>query len=153
MTRIVAGTAGGRRLKVPPSKTRPTSGRVREALFSSLEHRGRVEGRRVLDLYAGSGALGLDVTVSPMRVRARLGRASRRPFDLAILDPPYDMSETELADALCLLGAHLAADGLVVVERSARSPEPSWPSNMAPTGQRALGDTRLWTATPVRLET
>ena len=63
------------------------------------------------------------------------------------------MSETELADALCLLGAHLAADGLVVVERSARSPEPSWPSNMAPTGQRALGDTRLWTATPVRLET
>lgn len=185
MTRIVAGTAGGRRLKVPPSKTRPTSGRVREALFSSLEHRGRVEGRRVLDLYAGSGALGLeaasrgaayvecveavrssaqtirlnarllglDVTVSPMRVRAWLGRASRRPFDLAILDPPYDMSETELADALCLLGAHLAADGLVVVERSARSPEPSWPSDMAPTGQRALGDTRLWTATPVRLET
>lgn len=60
MTRIVAGTAGGRRLKVPPSKTRPTSGRVREALFSSLEHRGRVEGRRVLDLYAGSGALGLE---------------------------------------------------------------------------------------------
>jgi len=46
-----------------------------------------------------------------------------------------------------------AADGLVVVERSARSPEPSWPSDMAPTGQRALGDTRLWTATPVRLET
>ncbi|MEV6429534.1 16S rRNA (guanine(966)-N(2))-methyltransferase RsmD [Nocardia sp. NPDC051463] len=60
MTRIVAGTAGGRRLRVPPAGTRPTSDRVREALFSVLEARMDFDGARVLDLYAGSGALGLE---------------------------------------------------------------------------------------------
>ncbi|NKY59547.1 16S rRNA (guanine(966)-N(2))-methyltransferase RsmD [Nocardia flavorosea] len=60
MTRIVAGTAGGRRLRVPPAGTRPTSDRVREALFSSIEARMDLDGVRVLDLYAGSGALGLE---------------------------------------------------------------------------------------------
>ena len=62
MTRIVAGAARGRRLKVPGgSGTRPTSDRVREALFSSLESMlGSLHGLRVLDLFAGSGALGLE---------------------------------------------------------------------------------------------
>jgi 16S rRNA (guanine966-N2)-methyltransferase len=61
MTRIVAGTLGGRRLVVPRGHvTRPTSDRVREALFSSLEARGEIAGGQVLDLYAGSGALGLE---------------------------------------------------------------------------------------------
>ncbi|TCN58377.1 16S rRNA (guanine966-N2)-methyltransferase [Rhodococcus sp. SMB37] len=60
MTRIVAGRAGGRRLAVPPRGTRPTSERVREALFSSLDARIDLDGAIVLDLYAGSGALGLE---------------------------------------------------------------------------------------------
>ena len=60
MTRIVAGQAGGRTLKVPPKGTRPTSERVREALFSRLDHMDVVAGARVLDLFAGSGALGLE---------------------------------------------------------------------------------------------
>jgi 16S rRNA (guanine966-N2)-methyltransferase len=60
MTRIVAGTAGGRRLEVPPTGTRPTSERVREAMFSALESAVDIDGARVLDLYAGSGALGLE---------------------------------------------------------------------------------------------
>src|SRR3954463_9570863 len=60
VTRIVAGTAGGRRLKVPPKGTRPTSERVREALFNALETAGELDGAHVLDLYAGSGALGLE---------------------------------------------------------------------------------------------
>jgi len=58
--RIVAGTAGGRRLRVPSRGTRPTSERVREALFSRLEHLGYLDSTLVLDLYAGSGALGLE---------------------------------------------------------------------------------------------
>ncbi|HEX2300606.1 MAG TPA: 16S rRNA (guanine(966)-N(2))-methyltransferase RsmD [Pseudonocardiaceae bacterium] len=60
MTRIVAGVAGGRRLAVPPRGTRPTSDRVREAVFSAVAARRDLDGARVLDLYAGSGALGLE---------------------------------------------------------------------------------------------
>src|SRR5437763_200974 len=58
--RIIAGTAGGRRLRAPKGDaTRPTADRVREALFNILLSRGEVP-ERVLDLYAGSGALGLE---------------------------------------------------------------------------------------------
>lgn len=61
MTRIIAGVVGGRTLRTPRgSKTRPTSDRVREALFSALAARDILTGARVLDLYAGSGALGLE---------------------------------------------------------------------------------------------
>jgi 16S rRNA (guanine966-N2)-methyltransferase len=62
MTRIIGGTAGGRRLRTPRGdRTRPTSDRVREAFFSAVESRmGVWSGLRVLDLYAGSGAIGLE---------------------------------------------------------------------------------------------
>lgn len=59
--RIVGGTARGRQLKAPKGgATRPTSDRVREALFSMLHSMGAVEGAAVLDLFAGSGALGIE---------------------------------------------------------------------------------------------
>ena len=62
MTRIVAGAARGRRLAVPAGRgTRPTADRAREGLFSTLESLlGSLAGRRVADLYAGSGAVGLE---------------------------------------------------------------------------------------------
>ncbi|HEY6789006.1 MAG TPA: RsmD family RNA methyltransferase, partial [Trebonia sp.] len=62
MTRVIAGEAGGRRLVVPGGmSTRPTSDRAREGLFASLASElGSLTGRRVLDLYAGSGAVGLE---------------------------------------------------------------------------------------------
>ncbi|HEV7740874.1 MAG TPA: 16S rRNA (guanine(966)-N(2))-methyltransferase RsmD [Pseudolysinimonas sp.] len=60
MTRIIGGFAGSLRLDVPRFGTRPTSDRVREAIFSALESRDALAGARVLDLYAGSGALGLE---------------------------------------------------------------------------------------------
>lgn len=62
MTRIIAGRARGRRLKTPPGEgTRPTTDRVREALFSSIEASiGSLAGARFLDLYAGSGVVGLE---------------------------------------------------------------------------------------------
>ena len=60
MTRIISGFAGSLTLAVPSTGTRPTSERVREAIFSALEARDAISGCAVLDLYAGSGALGLE---------------------------------------------------------------------------------------------
>lgn len=60
MTRIIGGVAGGRRIAVPPRGTRPTTDRVRESLFNILAARLDLAGLAVLDLYAGSGALGLE---------------------------------------------------------------------------------------------
>jgi 16S rRNA (guanine966-N2)-methyltransferase len=63
VTRIIAGSARGRRIAVPEGQgTRPTSDRAREALFSALEAaiHGGLQGRRFLDLYAGSGAVGFE---------------------------------------------------------------------------------------------
>jgi len=191
MTRIIAGFAGSRRLQVPRSGTRPTSDRVREALFSLLEARGAVRGARVLDLYAGSGALGLEaisrgaasatlverasaaaralranaalvgglaappqpeLRVVPASVSAYLdaagapGSAQRGAFDLILLDPPYELPEPELAEALAAAAPLLSAEGLLVVERSARSPEPAWPEALEPQRRRDYGETALWLA-------
>ncbi|WP_432546740.1 16S rRNA (guanine(966)-N(2))-methyltransferase RsmD [Kineococcus sp. SYSU DK004] len=100
MTRIVAGAAGGRRLKVPPGQTtRPTSDRVREALFSALEAAGAVRGARVLDLYAGSGALGLEAA-SRGAERVVLVEADRRAAQVARAN----------AAALALPGVRVVAD-------------------------------------------
>ena len=60
MTRLISGVAGGRRLKVPRTGVRPTGDRAREALFNSLKALLDLRGAAVLDLYAGSGALGLE---------------------------------------------------------------------------------------------
>ncbi len=81
MTRIIAGTARGRRLGVPASGTRPTSDRVREALFSALESEWAAQGIAwsqvpVLDLFAGTGALGLEA-LSRGALRAHLVERSR----------------------------------------------------------------------------
>ncbi len=81
MTRIVAGSAGGRRLRVPPKVTRPTSDRVREALFSALEVVVDLDGLRVLDLYAGSGALGFEA-LSRGAAAATFVEADRRAADV-----------------------------------------------------------------------
>jgi 16S rRNA (guanine966-N2)-methyltransferase len=60
VTRLISGVAGGRRLKVPRAGVRPTGDRAREGLFNSLGSLLDLDGARVLDLYAGSGALGLE---------------------------------------------------------------------------------------------
>ncbi|WP_432496497.1 16S rRNA (guanine(966)-N(2))-methyltransferase RsmD [Kineococcus gypseus] len=182
MTRIVAGAAGGRRLAVPPGgTTRPTSDRVREALFSALEAAGAVDGARVLDLYAGSGALGLEaasrgarevVLVEAARAAARTARANAAAlglpgvrveherverflagagagtgggWDLVLLDPPYAVDEDALAAVLAAVDPLLAEGADVVVERSARSPEPRWPAGWPPARLRRYGETGVWT--------
>jgi 16S rRNA (guanine966-N2)-methyltransferase len=187
MTRIVAGAAGGTPLvSVPGSMTRPTSDRVKEALFSRLDAFNVLAGARVLDLYAGSGSLGVEsasrgaqavdlvefadrasgvcqrnadlingvlgrkvVTVHRSRVESFLERTEdETQWDVAFLDPPYPLDEPALAAVLEKLARHLAAGAVVVVERSSRSPEPSWPAGLERFAEKKYGETRLWFAEP-----
>ena len=95
MTRIISGRAKSLRLAVPRGATRPTSERVREAMFSAIEHWMELAGARVLDLYAGSGALGYEalsrgagslVAVESAQAAVTTLRANRQDI-LALLDP------------------------------------------------------------------
>lgn len=76
--RIVAGRFGGRRLPAAvPSASRPTSDRVREALFSALQSRNAIEDAYVLDLFAGTGALGLEALSRGARCLLSIDRDSK----------------------------------------------------------------------------
>jgi 16S rRNA (guanine966-N2)-methyltransferase len=79
--RIVAGLAKGRRLAAPAGVTRPTSDRAREALFNSLGARSDLAGARVLDLFAGTGAVGLEA-LSRAAVEAVLVESDRTAVDV-----------------------------------------------------------------------
>lgn len=188
MTRIVAGFAGSLPLAVPRTGTRPTSDRVREAIFSALDARDVVRGARVLDLYAGSGALGLEAAsrgarivtlvensfaaaqlcrkntdavlrAAPKKNAPRITVTSQAAqsflagtgdgFDLVFLDPPYELAELELGHNLAALARLLDPDALVVVERSSRSPEPTWGPGLEGDRRKDYGDTTVWYASPV----
>lgn len=82
VTRIIAGDARGVALSVPKTGTRPTSDRVREAIFSSLDARGLLEDAAVLDLYAGTGALGLEAA---SRGAAQVWLVERAPKVAALI--------------------------------------------------------------------
>lgn len=97
--RIIAGTAGGRRLRVPPEGTRPTSDRVRESLFAALQSRLDFDGIVVLDLYAGSGALGLEA-LSRGAAEAVLVERDRLAFEVL----RRNAADLGLAGARCVQG-------------------------------------------------
>jgi 16S rRNA (guanine966-N2)-methyltransferase len=101
MTRIIAGAAGGRRIAVPEGRTtRPTSDRAREGLFASaLSDLGPLDGLRALDLYAGSGAIGLEA-LSRGAAHALLVESDRRALGVLRRN----------VAALGLPGAEVAAD-------------------------------------------
>lgn len=101
MTRIVGGSAGGRRLQMPRGRgTRPTAERTREGLFSTLEAlHGTLAGTSFLDLYAGSGAVGLEAA---SRAAARVVLVERDPRALQALRANVD--------ALCLSGVEVRGE-------------------------------------------
>lgn len=195
MSRIISGVAGGTNLKsVPGDATRPTTDRVKEALFSRLESWDIISSARVLDLFAGSGSLGLEtasrgarqvllvelapkavsvcqhnatkindalknnvVSVQRGKVDSVLASffdeetsAPRKTFDLVFMDPPYPLTDQELAVTLDKVAKVLAADATVIVERSSRSPEPVWPASLEKIAEKKYGETRLWFAEPVQ---
>jgi 16S rRNA (guanine966-N2)-methyltransferase len=116
VTRIIGGVAGGRRLQTPSGPgTRPTSDRVREALFARLEHLDVLAGANVLDLYAGSGALGLEA-------------ASRGAETVTLVESDRGAATVARANAaaLGLAGVQVRAERVerVLLARSSPSDEP-----------------------------
>lgn len=171
--RIIGGEARGRRLFAPEGEeTRPTSDKVREALFNII--RGEVWGARVLDLFAGSGALGLEAisrgaesavfcdcskkaiaavrrNIDLMRCgdQARVIQGDWRSamsgrYSLVFIDPPYRMTAVyaQAAEAL-LSGGHLTEDALIVMERAADKPIAGLNERFEIADERKYRDTAL----------
>jgi len=188
--RVIAGSAGGLRL-VAPKGARPTTDRVKESLFASLG--AVVDDAAVLDLFAGSGALGIEAlsrgarwatfvddgrdAVSAIRanlestgfadratvvgrpvgrvVRARSAQGDRErgepresgdlgaPFDLVLLDPPYDIGAQVLGDLLAAIdaGGWAAPGATIVVERRTGSDPVALPPQWQVARERTYGDT------------
>jgi 16S rRNA (guanine966-N2)-methyltransferase len=187
VSRIIAGSHRGRQLTMPAGgKTRPTTDRVREALFSavtawagssSLPPAESLSGLSFCDLYAGSGAVGLEAAsrgaapvllvegdrrtaqtagknVESLGLAARVRTSRVEPlvrspaelaFDVVFADPPYDLETGSLEAVLQALvdQGWVAADGLIVVERSRRTPELRWPPSFRDTWARRYGETTL----------
>ncbi|MCW2605971.1 MAG: methyltransferase [Frankiales bacterium] len=177
MTRIIAGSERGRRLQVPDGTlTRPTSDRAREGLFSSLQSLTEVEGAAVLDLYAGSGALGLEalsrgalsatlVEAHPAAVEVLHANVEavglpgahvvHAPVELYLAhgaEPRYDVVlldppyELDVAPVLAALVPWLAPDAVVAVERRRRGPDVVWPGGLEGVRERKYGEAMLWYA-------
>lgn len=190
MPRIIAGDLGGRPIPGHTGKgTRPTTDRVREALFSRLAGWDAIDGARVLDLYAGTGALAFEAlsrgasaallveahgaSAQQLRRSAKaLGleertevRAARAEtvvddlpvagagadarcrgdagWDLVFIDPPYELATEAVESLLTALLPALAAEAVVVVERSSRTRPISWPGGYADDGTKTYGETAL----------
>ena len=171
--RIIAGQFRGRPLQAPAgSATRPTADRVREALFSMLASRlGSFEGLRVADLYAGSGALGLESisrgaahasfvendSKAQAAIRAnaaKLGASDTRviggsalslprsdPFDLIFADPPYAPGSGSAVVKAVADAEWLAPGGWMAVETDRR--EPVDPLNYSLEVERETGRARI----------
>jgi 16S rRNA (guanine966-N2)-methyltransferase len=172
--RVIAGRCRGRRLETPTwDGLRPTSDRMRETLFNVLAP--RVPGARVLDGYAGTGAVGIEAlsrgaahvtfverdrrAVALVRRNLRrcgleadytietgdLAAVLRRPdiivpYDLILLDPPYD--SPTIAEALAAAVPYLAAGGVLVLERATRR-DPATPAGLVRGRDVRAGDSTL----------
>ena len=192
---IIAGRFKGFPIPAALRGTRPTTDRTKEAIFSHLESEGLLSGARVLDLFAGTGALGFEalsrgaqslVAVessgrvagllsrsaaelrhhpawdSAMDIRVSRNRAERfvRPlssghedaglseacFDLVFMDPPYDLSTADCQSIMTgLTGRKMVDDGgMIVLERSTRTPPPTVPEGWAIDQARSYGETAVY---------
>jgi 16S rRNA (guanine966-N2)-methyltransferase len=167
--RIIAGELKGRRLNTPKWEgLRPTSDKLRETLFNVVAK--RVPDARVLDLYAGTGAVGIEalsrgathVTFVDTDPRARklisdnlerCGVSDRyviirapqslpaKSFDLVVLDPPY--TEPDLSAAIGVAEPLLAPGGLLILEHARRRPAPEQVGRLAKTRDLVSGDSAL----------
>jgi len=183
--RIIAGTLKGRRLEAPTwDGLRPTSDKLRETLFNVLAP--RIPGARVVDAFAGTGALGLEAMSrgasfvafleQDRRAQALIARnvahcgisegyamipasvargvevlranPAFEPFDVILLDPPYDSqpgatAAAEPDETLMRLSTVLAPDGIMVLEHAKRRPAPDSAGPVVLTRRTTAGDSAL----------
>ena len=185
MTRIIGGYAGSLRLGSPAKATRPTSDRIRESIFNRLASRDRLDGARVLDLYAGTGALALEaisrgalsavlvekdgkaaavcnqnaqliqkalekegffdaITKVAHKAVSSFLNTDASEYDLVFIDPPYDVSNSEVIENLEALMPKLAKDAIVMVERSSRSEALAIPAGLELDEEKSYGDTTIY---------
>lgn len=185
MTRIIGGIAGSRQLTSPAKATRPTSDRIRESIFNRLASRDRLDGARVLDLYAGTGALALEaisrgalsavlvekdgkaaavcnqnaqliqkalekegffdaITKVAHKAVSSFLNTDASEYDLVFIDPPYDVSNSEVIENLEALMPKLAKDAIVMVERSSRSEALAIPAGLELDEEKSYGDTTIY---------
>jgi 16S rRNA (guanine966-N2)-methyltransferase len=167
--RVIAGELKGRRLKTPTWEgLRPTSDKLRETLFNVVAS--RVAGARVLDYYAGTGAIGIEalsrgashVTFVDSDARAlklideNLRHCGVRDryviirtpqsmpagsIDLAVLDPPYDAPD--LMAAIAAADPLIAPGGMLVLEHARRRPAPEQAGRLRLSRDLASGDSAL----------
>ena len=172
--RIVSGTYRGKKLITPTSDTvRPTSDRAREALFSILYSKfGSMNGKSVLDIFAGTGALGfealsrgaesvcfVDIDTSTVEKNARLFSSEKTKikiiksdtskltgiggnFDFVFSDPPYDKGLNEIAFQNEAI-IKVLKDGAVCIIETRRSENPSLPQNFVLTDERIYGMAKI----------
>jgi 16S rRNA (guanine966-N2)-methyltransferase len=173
--RVIAGTARGIRLEAPGPGTRPLADRVKQTLFAILEP--DLEGARVLDLFAGSGAAGIEAlsrgaasatfvehdagaatVIASNLARAGfagpnaevvrddalrwLRRMDAQPFDVVIVDPPYDRTNL-LVEALEEVAPVVAPGGRVVAKHFWRDAPPATVGLLASERDRRFGETAL----------
>ncbi|MFO7694682.1 MAG: 16S rRNA (guanine(966)-N(2))-methyltransferase RsmD [Vicinamibacterales bacterium] len=173
--RVIAGAYKGRRLASPTWQgLRPTSDRLKESVFAILSP--ALEGARVLDGFAGSGALGIEalsrgaasvvfvdedvraadlvgrnlahcrIAEGYVMIRAEFSRALRqlaadRRFDLALLDPPYDLAD--LDTVVDTAAGRMAPGGVMVLEHASRRQAPSRAAGFAAVRQVRAGDSTM----------
>ena len=173
--RVIAGAFKGRRLAAPTwPGLRPTSDRLKESVFAILAP--VLDGARVLDGFAGSGALGIEalsrgassvvfveqdgraagliarnlahcrITDGYVMIRGEFTRALRqlpadRRFDLALLDPPYDLAD--LAPVVEAAAGRMAPGGVLVLEHASRREAPAGAGAFAAVRQVKAGDSTV----------
>ena len=178
--RIIAGTLKGRRLESPGWEgLRPTSDKLRETLFNVLASNfAGVAGARVLDGYAGTGAVGLEaisrgasqvtfverdrraqqliganiarcgisdgyVIIGSTVLQAIDALRGEPPFDLVLLDPPYDGPHDDTQNVLEAVGAIVSTTGVVVLEHARRQRPPGAAGSLRRTRELTSGDSAL----------
>lgn len=175
MTRIIAGKYKGQRIEVPKSGVRPTTDRVREAIFSALDSRiANWQEEHVLDVFAGSGGLGIEALSRGARsatflekdrhtaeilaknlakVGAQgevvLGAADKfqtqQKFTLVFLDPPFAIEDAYLTLLLNQFASSIELGALVLVERGKENSF-QWPAGYTQVFERGYGDSLIFLA-------